>query len=292
MVSRVQSQPTEDVVMRSLLVPVEEHAFLGPTMDTAVMLGRQFGSYIEGIAVSPNIPAYITAEASIGDSSFLSATVRREKAAACRLHFETFMIARGVSPASMANSGLCSSWHEEDPVEDDVFGAYARTFDISVLGRPGDELNHPRAATTEAALFESGRPILIAPPISPQSLGERIGIAWNRSTETARTVALAMPMLSAAKEITVIEIEGWGVHGPSGQDLARSLRRHGMTVKTRTFSDTHRSSGGAILTAASALGCDLLIKGAYTQSRLRQMIFGGATSHILANTTVPVFMAH
>jgi nucleotide-binding universal stress UspA family protein len=101
-----------------------------------------------------------------------------------------------------------------------------------------------------------------------------------------------MPILSAAKEITVIEIEGWGGHGPSGQDLARSLRRHGMTVKTRTFSDTHRSSGGAILTAASALGCDLLIKGAYTQSRLRQMIFGGATSHILANTTVPVFMAH
>ena len=34
------------------------------------------------------------------------------------------------------------------------------------------------------------------------------------------------------------------------------------------------------------------MKGAYTQSRLRQMILGGATSHILANTTLPVFMAH
>ena len=46
------------------------------------------------------------------------------------------------------------------------------------------------------------------------------------------------------------------------------------------------------LAEATAVGADLLIKGAYTQSRLRQMIFGGATSHILANAMLPVFMAH
>jgi len=34
------------------------------------------------------------------------------------------------------------------------------------------------------------------------------------------------------------------------------------------------------------------VKSAYTQSRLRQMIFGGSTRHILANATLPVFMAH
>ena len=42
----------------------------------------------------------------------------------------------------------------------------------------------------------------------------------------------------------------------------------------------------------TSLGCDLLVKSAYTQSRLRQMIFGGATRHILANATLPVLMAH
>jgi len=40
------------------------------------------------------------------------------------------------------------------------------------------------------------------------------------------------------------------------------------------------------------LGCDLLIKGAYTQSRMRQFIFGGTTRYILNNATLPVFMAH
>ena len=43
---------------------------------------------------------------------------------------------------------------------------------------------------------------------------------------------------------------------------------------------------------AAELGCDLIVKGAYTQSRLRQMIFGGTTRHILTNANLPVLMAH
>ena len=50
--------------------------------------------------------------------------------------------------------------------------------------------------------------------------------------------------------------------------------------------------GEAILAEAKAQGADLLVKGAYTQSRLRQMIFGGATSHILGAAELPVFFAH
>jgi nucleotide-binding universal stress UspA family protein len=53
-----------------------------------------------------------------------------------------------------------------------------------------------------------------------------------------------------------------------------------------------RRTGEVILAHANALGCDLLIKGAYTQSRLRQMIFGGTTRYILSNAQLPVLMAH
>ena len=48
----------------------------------------------------------------------------------------------------------------------------------------------------------------------------------------------------------------------------------------------------AAVREAMAAGADMLVKGGYTQSRVRQMIFGGATSHILANAELPVFMAH
>ena len=53
-----------------------------------------------------------------------------------------------------------------------------------------------------------------------------------------------------------------------------------------------RSHGDAILENAAALGADMLVKGAYTQSRLRQMIFGGATSLILSKAAIPVFMSN
>jgi nucleotide-binding universal stress UspA family protein len=150
----------------------------------------------------------------------------------------------------------------------------------------------PSMATLEAVLFETGRPIIIAPPIPPASLGNTIVIAWNGSTETARSVAFAAPFLAKAKRIVVLSIEGWGVPGPSGVQLADSLKRTGIAVEAITVPAGRRNAGETILAEAGALGCDLLVKGAYTQSRLRQLIFGGATTHILAEAKMPVLMAN
>jgi nucleotide-binding universal stress UspA family protein len=144
----------------------------------------------------------------------------------------------------------------------------------------------------EAALFESGRPVLLVPPSSPGPIGETIVIAWNGSTETARTVALGMPFLLKAQRVILLTIEGWGVNGPKSEDLASRLQRNGAPVELVTRSMKARSAGEAILEYAAAFHADLLVKGAYTQSRLRQMIFGGATSHILAHSKLPVLMAH
>jgi len=147
-------------------------------------------------------------------------------------------------------------------------------------------------ATLEAALFESGRPILIAPPSAPQKLGDNILIAWNSSTETARTVEAATPFLHKAQRVVVLEVEGGSVPGPSGEELARSLRINGIEAEKMLAKPDRRTAGEVILERAASIGCDLLVKGAYTQSRLRQMIFGGQTSHILGNATIPVLMAH
>ena len=147
-------------------------------------------------------------------------------------------------------------------------------------------------ATLEAALFESGRPILIIPATVPATIGESIVIAWNGSTETARAVAFAMPFLRQAKRVVVLTVEGWSVPGPSAAQLAGALRRNDLSVEVVAVPAGRRSSGEVLLSQAVEIGADLIIKGAYTQSRLRQMIFGGATSHVLAASTLPVLMAH
>jgi nucleotide-binding universal stress UspA family protein len=281
--------------MKSILVPVEEHVFIQSVLETALLLGRALDGYLEGMAITPNMPLYYASDISVGairDISFLDPEARRGRAESSRRLFETFVAAQGVPRSETSPSGPSFGWRRGDLEEDDFVGSYGRAFDITVLGRPSDEANHPRPPTVEAALFESGRPVLIVPPTPSGSLGTTVVIAWNRSTETARTVALAMPLLAKAQRIIITAFEDWGVSGPSAQDLSHTLRRTGLPVETRSVPNPHGHAGEAILSEAAALGCDLLVKGAYTQSRLRQMIFGGATSHILAAATVPVLMAH
>jgi nucleotide-binding universal stress UspA family protein len=148
-----------------------------------------------------------------------------------------------------------------------------------------------RRQLLEAVLFESGRPILISPPDAPRSLGERIVIAWNGSTETTRAISLAMGFIAKAEWVMVLAVEGGMVEGPAAEEVRRMLGRSGIAAEARTVKPEGRSTGQAILAEAEAANADLVIKGAYTHSRLRQMIFGGATTHLINETGLPVFMA-
>ena len=165
-------------------------------------------------------------------------------------------------------------------------------FDLVVVGRPGAASNEPHRSTLETALFESGRPLLIAPPEPAATIGTTIAIAWNGSSETARTIAFAMPLLAQARDVPVLAVPGLRLPGPSDGQIARALQRHGIPARVVEVREDARSPGRALLAAACDLGADLMIKGGYTQSRIRQMIFGGVTSDILAEATLPVFMAH
>jgi nucleotide-binding universal stress UspA family protein len=278
--------------MKALLVPTEQHDLMSSTLETALLLARKFDSYIEGFALRPAIDNFAAMDPV---SSMAMATVRQhdeDAAKQARGMFEGFMEAHGIPRGEQSNSALSFGWFDAAPDGDNFVGSYGRVFDLTVLGRPGDEPQSPRMVTLEAALFESGRPVLIAPPAPPQRLGENVLIAWNGSTEQARTTAFAMPLLRHASRVTVLTVEGGTVPGPTGAQLARYLQRNGIPAEAATVSPQKRSTGEALLSKTEALGCDLLVKGAYTQSRLRQMIFGGTTRHILASAQLPVLMAH
>ena len=187
---------------------------------------------------------------------------------------------------------VAAAWRDEGLAGYEALGGLGRAYDLIVVGRPLPGAAVPSMSALEAALFESGRPILIAPPAPPQQLGEVVVVAWNGSTETARTIALAMPFLSQAETVVVLSVEEGMVPGPSGAEIAQGLVRNGIAARTQQIRAGERSVGAAILEECAAQGADLLLKGAYTHSRLRQMIFGGATSHILGAAELPVIMAH
>jgi nucleotide-binding universal stress UspA family protein len=283
--------------MKTILVPTEHNAAMASALDTAMSLAQKFGSYLEGFASRPAVADVVAMDP---DAGLTMVAVRENDAEMVRQAedlFRAFMeghgVQRGPDEATTARGGAMSwGWHTGAPSGYDFVGSYGRVFDVIVLARPGEEWQSPSMVTLESALFESGRPVLIAPPTSPRTLATNVLIAWNRSTEQARTTAFAMPLLRLAERVTILTVEGATVAGPSGIELARSLKLNGITAEPITVTAGKANAGETILRRAEELGCDLIVKGAYTQSRLRQMIFGGTTRHILANAKLPVLMAH
>ena len=277
--------------MKNILVPVELHSSIDSVLQAALLFARRFGGYVEGMPLGPDLPDLVAFDMPVSWTA-ADQNTWRELADESRHRFEDFMVAEKVPVHDAANQDLSWGWAGEAAFGDSHVSSYARIFDITVLGRPGGERGDARMATAEAALFESGRPVLFAPPKSPAMLGDTVVIAWNQSTETARATALAMPLLRQARKVVVLTIAEHKVDGPTGEQLAHNLRANGVPAEAVERNAKGRSHGDAILEHAASLSADLLVKGAYTQSRLRQMIFGGATSLILNKATIPVFMAN
>jgi nucleotide-binding universal stress UspA family protein len=266
---------------------------MSSALQTALLLARRFDSYIEGFALQPGLSQFLAVDmgGSVVTESFRQESI--EEAKKTKAMFEAFMQEQGVPRSSQAASGLSFSWLDDAPEGEDIVGSYGRVFDLIVLSRPDATSLGLHRRALESGLFESGRPILLSPASPPKQIATNVLIAWNGSTEQTRAIAFAMPLLQQAERVKVLTIPGGaGVPGPSGEQLTRSLQRNGIPATPLTVELDGRSTGETILAAAASEDCDLLIKGAYTQSRLRQLIFGGATRHILANATLPVFLAH
>ena len=279
--------------MKTILVPMEPHEGMGTVLETALLLAKKRGSYIEGFPLRFGISEFVAVDpaGSIPLESYRQES--QEEAAQARKLFESFMQQRGVPRSSGAGGGLSCGWLDDAPEGESFVGSYGRVFDITVLSRPDANTIGLHNRAIESGLFESGRPILLSPPTPPKDIATNVMIHWNCSTEQARATAFAMPLLLTAQRVTVLTVSGGqAVPGPTAEQLLKHLQHNGIAAKPMTVGLEGKNTGEAILRACRAEGCDLLVKGAFTQSRLRQMIFGGATSHILANAELPVLMAH
>ncbi len=283
--------------MKNILVAMESTPPLGSVLEIALRTAERFKSYVEGIAVDIDLEDVgPIAEVYAPNRLPPSAKVGTEHARQARQEFESFMQERGLKAANAGPQALAYAWRNDSTFSDADVAAYARSFDVTVFARHALSDIFARQNAFQATLFESGRPTLIAPPVAPSTFGERVLIHWNGSTETARTIALALPILTQARSVLVLTLEG-GVllarAAPgSGRQLVEHLALHGVDATHKTVELERHGPGETVLAEAAAAGCDLIVKGAYTQSRFRQMMFGGTTSHILANAELPVLMAH
>lgn len=281
--------------MRTLLVPFHGSDAAQSALEMTHLVATRFGSHIQGLFVLQP-PPIIAGEGITIPGEYLTqlAEEGRRLADEARERFEKFMGEKDIPirDISIVGDKPSASWRELEGLESQIIGEYGRLFDLIVVGCASQPSSADRNAVCEAALFESGRPVLVAAENTPATLGKNIVIAWNGSTETARTIALGMPLLQQAEKVVVLTIQGGTVPGPDAEQVARHLVQNNINAQAKLVEPESRTVGEAILEETDRAGADLLLKGAFTHSRLRQMIFGGATQHILSTATVPVFMAH
>ena len=283
--------------MKNLLTVVGD-GNAAPVLDTALMTARCFNSHIVGLhSLTTEYAVVFGGEMGFSISSEVDRTLEREghdRRDQARRLFREFMTSKGVpiGPMPPGHNGPSASWREEDGRQNAVVGMIGRVYDLIVVEQP-EKLASIAEATLEDALFESGRPVLMVPKRPPATLGEVVAIAWNGSTETAVTVAMGMPFLKQARHVVIVAVgpQHMPEPGPEGEELARTLEQHGIDVSLRPAYGRQKAQGESFLKGAMVAGADLLLKGAYTPSRIRQMIFGGGTRHIIMESKIPVLMA-
>jgi nucleotide-binding universal stress UspA family protein len=269
--------------MKTILVPTEDNNAMGSALEAALILGQRCDSYIEGFALRWEIAEFTEAD----HREIASMEVH------ARATFESFMRKHGVARSGTTTHTPSFGWLDNAPEGDAFVGSYGRVFDVIVMYRSDRNSTRLHNQAINSGLFESGRPMLLAPPSPLSQIGTNVLIAWNRSTEQARATAFAMSLLQKADRVTVLTvIGGTEVSEPSVEQFTKYLWLNRIGAELKKAELDGRSTGETILATAQSLGCDLLIKGAYTQHRLRHMIFGGATQHVLENAMIPVLLAN
>jgi nucleotide-binding universal stress UspA family protein len=171
----------------------------------------------------------------------------------------------------------------------------ARCFDLAVLGQQRPNELTGENEIIQAALFDSGRPVLVVPYIQSQGLRlNRAMVCWDGSRAAARAVADAMPFLTRVDAVDVVMVVGEPNKNDEipGFDIAEHLARHGITTLLENVYSARGDVTAAILNRVQDAEVDLLVMGGYGHSRLREFVLGGVTRGVLATMTTPVPLSH
>ncbi len=188
------------------------------------------------------------------------------------------------------------SWIEETGVEEQIVASRACRADMIVIARPTADNETSALMTLNAALMQSGRPVWAAPPGAKAANMDaenfkRIAVFWNGSVEATRAVAAAQPFFAAAEEVVILRVEEEEWFAPT-EDLEAYLTRHNTKAVVCKVLPREGRTGRALLAATSEINADLMVMGAYTRSKLRQLILGSVTGYVMHEATLPVLMSH
>jgi nucleotide-binding universal stress UspA family protein len=287
-------------MFKNLLVPTTGGPTDASVLATARLAAQAFAAHLEFLHVrvdTTEVLMSMTAGGVGGGDAVQSVIDRMEAEAEANAAAARQAVADGLAAAGIPlrdapdGAGPSAQISQETGSQSAWVAQYGRFADLIVMGRGGPD--DGAAETLEAALMDTGKPLLIAPSAPPASLGRRIVIAWKDTPEAARAVSCALPFIGQAEQVTIVTVlDDADAKDESGGRLLRALRWHNRAVQVRALPRGRASAVEVLHREAEALGADLLVMGGYSHSRLREVVFGGFTRSTLGNASIPVLMAH
>jgi nucleotide-binding universal stress UspA family protein len=291
-------------MIKNILVPLAGCASDANALEAAYHIGARFSANVLCLRVHPN-PMQIVAQAAFGQfgtglgSVELIHAIEKQcetRSQNARAAFEQFSQRVSSPDSNLGNVTIAATWQEKegDPLADTIMAA--RYSDMVVMGRaPKDsEFNTDRIANI---LVRSGRPVLLVPDKPVASIGSHIAIAWKETAEAARAVTAAMPLILQAERVAVLsadEREASATRqalGPAAR-LAEQVAHHGLKPNAQDIAFSHHAASQSLVQGAREWGADLMIAGAYSHSRFRELVFGGFTRQVLQACELPVLLLH
>ncbi len=282
--------------MKTILIPLNGTTPSESLIDAAALLARQFNGFMHAVWCQQTLPI-IAGEGITLPAEYLSQFEQEERELAehARQAFVDRVSALSIPLGELQGwdgSAPTAGWTELPSTGAVALAELARIYDVSIMHRAVPEKSTEWRTTCETVLFEGGRPLLLVSDHLPGAFGECVVVAWNGSSETARAIAMSRQLLEQAREVHVVQVEGGMVPGPDAEKVACALRAGGVKAQAVNLGQAGGSVADAVMSHAASVGADLIIKGAYTHSRLRALIFGGATSDIFSRSTLPVLFVH
>lgn len=269
-------------------------------LGTAFALARQRDGHVAVLVPQPD-PRNAIPMVGEGVSGMMVSDImkvmdeeNRHRVAQARILFDAAVAQAGATVVvhPPGPGGVTASFQEADGIPEDAVVAAARVSDVAVFPSVSGDRDTATVLALEACLMGSARPLVVAPAATPEVVARRVAVAWNASAESTRSVALALPVLCAADQVVVLTAETGKTAGSAAQGLLDYLAWNGVHAQAQMVEVKGEAVGAALLRTALGAGADLLVMGGYGHSRLRELILGGVTRHVLGHAQIPVLMAH
>lgn len=285
-------------MIRKILVPVRGDGKGDNVLAHAAALAHRYGAHIEVVHCRPRpqdlmpfgiaIPDYLRKQ--LIKQSY---EVADQEEAGMREELRVLASSLKLDDSGAAGDNAATVAFVEQPGRQvDVIRRHGRLADLIAVAKPDRDRNLG-FNTLKAAIFNSGRPVLMCPPASspPQTIGARIAFAWNGSAEAARALGQSIGVLRHADSVWVLTNGSDAGPGTRAEDLTDYLALHGIGAEIVRFSASRRI-GAELLKQCADIGADMLVMGAYGDSHESETVFGGNTQTVVDTARMPVLLNH